>query len=150
MRKIAKACKKKKIKLYVSNSMKLTLKFKADGLYVPSFNKNKRYNNFEKKNLLIIGSAHNQKEIHEKIKQNCSALFLSPIFYVKKNSNYLDIYKFNLLSINNKINFFALGGINENNITKLNLLNVKGYGGVSWFKKKPAYKRPVFLKNKFF
>jgi thiamine-phosphate pyrophosphorylase len=148
--KIAKACKKKKIKLYVSNSMKLTLKFKADGLYVPSFNKNKRYNNFEKKNLLIIGSAHNQKEIHEKIKQNCSALFLSPIFYVKKNSNYLDIYKFNLLSINNKINFFALGGINENNITKLNLLNVKGYGGVSWFKKKPAYKRPVFLKNKFF
>ena len=129
--------------------MKLTLKFKADGLYVPSFNKNKRYNNFEKKNLLIIGSAHNQKEIHEKIKQNCSALFLSPIFYVKKNSNYLDIYKFNLLSINNKINFFALGGINENNITKLNLLNVKGYGGVSWFKKKPAYKRPVFLKNKF-
>ena len=130
--------------------MKLTLKFKADGLYVPSFNKNKRYNNFEKKNLLIIGSAHNQKEIHEKIKQNCSALFLSPIFYVKKNSNYLDIYKFNLLSINNKINFFALGGINENNITKLNLLNVKGYGGVSWFKKKPAYKRQVFLKNKFF
>jgi hypothetical protein len=44
----------------------------------------------------------------------------------------------------------ALGGINKNNISKLQLLNVKGLGGIRLFKKNPAYKRPVFLKNKFF
>jgi len=148
--KIANACKRKKIKLYISNSIKLALKFKADGIYVPAFNKSKRYNNLEKKNLLIIGSAHNQKEIQEKKMQNCSAIFLSPLFYIKKRKDYLDICKFNIMSINNNIKFFALGGISENNISKLKLLNINGFGGISLFKKKPAYKRPVFSKNNFF
>ena len=150
LNKIANACKKNSFKLYVSNSIKLAIKFKANGVYIPSFNKNKRYNNLEKKNLLIIGSAHNQKEIKEKKVQNCCAIFLSPIFPIKKKNNYLDICKFNILSNNNNIKFFALGGISEANITKLKLLNINGFGGISLFKKKPAYKRPVFLKNKFF
>ena len=38
--KIAKACKKKRYKLFVSNDIKLTLKSKADGIYIPAFNKN--------------------------------------------------------------------------------------------------------------
>ena len=142
--KIAKACKKSKIKFYVSNNIKLALKFKADGVYIPSFNKTKRFNNIEKKNITIIGSAHNQREIKYKIMQNCSAIFLSPIFNVKKRKNFLNISKFNILSRKNKIDFFALGGINENNIAKLKLLNIKGFGGISLFKKKPAFKRPVF------
>ena len=45
----------------------------------------------------------------------------------------------------NKVNFFALGGINEKNINKLKLFNrIKGFGGIAIFKKKPAFKRPVF------
>ena len=50
----------------------------------------------------------------------------------------------------NKIDIFALGGISENNIRKLNLLCAGGFGGIGLFKKKPAYKRPVFIKNNFF
>ena len=34
--------------------------------------------------------------------------------------------------------------VRENNINKLKLLNVKGFGGINMFKKKPAFKRPVF------
>ena len=148
LRKIAKACKKKKIKLYVSNSMKLTLKFKADGLYVPSFNKNKRYNNFEKKNLLIIGSAHNQKEIHEKISQNCKIIFLSPVFPVKKSDTYLGLHRFNFLTYLNKTNIYALGGISTKNISKLKTLNTKGFGGISFFKKKTGpFEGAGLLKN---
>ena len=71
-------------------------------------------------------------------------LFLSPIFFVKKRNNFLGIHKFNSLSRLNKITFYALGGINKNNINKLKLLNIKGFGGITVFKKKPAYKRPVF------
>jgi len=148
--KIAKACKKKRYQLFVSNDIKLVLKVRADGIYIPAFNKTKKFCNLEKKNITILGSAHNQKEIREKISQKCQAIFLSPIFYVEKSTNFLNIYKFNYLSRSNKVNILALGGITEHNVRKLRLLHIKGFGGISIFKKKPALKRPVFLKNNFF
>ena len=104
----------------------------------------------EKKNLTILGSAHSQKEIWEKISQQCRAIFLSPIFYVEKSLKFLNIYKFNYLSRSSTANILALGGITEYNVRKLRLLHIKGFGGISIFKKKPALKRPVFLKNNFF
>jgi len=148
--KIAQACKKKRYQLFVSNDLKLAHKVKADGIYIPSFNKTKKFSNLEKKNLKILGSAHNQKEIHNKIMQNCNAIFLSPLFYVKKSKNFLGLHKFNYLSSINKTDILALGGISENNIRKLKLLYIKGFGGIRIFKKKPASKRPVFIKNNFF
>ena len=148
--KIAKACKKKRYQLFVSNNIKLALKVRADGIYIPSFNRTKKFFNLEKKNLTILGSAHNQKEIREKISQKCRAIFLSPIFYVEKSINFLNVYKFNSLSRSNKVNILALGGITEHNVHKLRLLHTKGFGGIGIFKKKPALKRPVFLKNIFF
>ena len=148
--KIAKACKKNRYQLFVSNDIKLALKVKADGIYIPSFNKTEKFHNLENKNFIILGSAHNQKEIKKKISQKCGAIFLSPTFYVKKSKNFHGINKFNFLANSNQIKMFALGGINEDNIRKLNLLHIKGLGGIRLFKKKPAYKRPVFLKIKFF
>ena len=148
--KIARACKNNRYQLFVSNDAKLALKVKADGIYIPSFNKSKGFLNSEKKNLLIIGSAHNQREIHKKISQKCQAIFLSPVFYVKKSKNYLGLYKFNFLSYYNKVDIFALGGINKQNMSTLRMLNIKGFGGIEIFKKKPAFKRPVFIKNNFF
>ncbi len=149
--KIAKECKKHRYKLFVSNDLKLAQKYKADGVYVPSFNKTMHFSNLERRNILIIGSAHNQQEIHIKIKQNCSAIFLSPLFFVKKSKKFLGLHKFNYISqLNTKKRILALGGISEKNIKKLRLLSVKGWGGISLFKKKPAYKRPVFIKNKIF
>ena len=150
LNKIAKACKKKRYQLFVSNDIKLALKVRADGIYIPSFNKTRKFINLEKKNLTILGSAHNQKEIREKISQKCRAIFLSPIFYVKKSINFLNIYKFNYLSRSNNVNILALGGITEHNIRKLRLLHVKGFGGISIFKKKTGLKKAGFSKNKFF
>ena len=148
--KIAKACKKKRYQLFVSNDIKLALKVRADGIYIPSFNKTKKFLNLENKNITILGSAHSQKEIREKISQQCQAIFLSPIFYVEKSLNFLNVYKFNYLSRSSKVNILALGGITEHNLHKLKLLHIKGFGGIRIFKKKPALKRPVFLKNNFF
>ena len=142
--KIANACKKNRNPLFVSNNIKLAIKVKAAGIYVPSFNKTKRFTNLGKK-IQIIGSAHNQKEIQEKITQNCSAIFLSPVFNMKKAKKYLGLHKFNYLSHNNNIDIFALGGVSEINFRKLKLLNIKGFAAISLFKKKPA-----FLKGRFF
>ena len=91
-----------------------------------------------------------QKEIQNKISQKCEAIFLSPIFYVEKSKRFLDLHKFNYLSRSSKVNILALGGITEDNVSKLRLLHIKGFGGIGIFKKKPAFKRPVFLKNNFF
>ena len=143
---IAKACKKNRYQLFVSNDLKLALKVKANGIYIPSFNKTKTFSNLEKKNIAIIGSAHNQKEIHRKISQNCSAIFLSPVFNVEKSKKFLGLFKFNYLSHMNKINILALGGISENNIRKLKLLYIKGFGGIKVFKKKPAFFKAGFYK----
>ena len=150
LKKIAKACKKNGNQFYISNNLKLVIKFNADGLYIPSFNRTGKYYNLEKKNIKVIGSAHNQKEIKEKVLQNCCAIFLSPIFYIDKNKNFLGLYKFNYISLDNKTPLYALGGISEKNISKLKLLKAKGFGAISLFKKKPALFRPVLIKNNFF
>ena len=137
--KIAKACKKNRNQLFVSNDIKLAIKVKAEGIYIPSFNKTKGFANLEKKNIKILGSAHNQKEIKKKISQNCTTIFLSPIFYIEKSNKFLGVHKFNYLAYSNNINIFALGGITESNIHKLKLLNINGFGGIRMFKKKPAF-----------
>ena len=148
--KIAKACKKTRKQLFVSNDIKLTIKYKADGIYIPAFNKTRNFLNLEKKGLKILGSAHNQKELQKKILQKCTAIFLSPIFNIKKTNKFLGLHKFNFLATSNNVNILALGGISQKNIRNLNMLKIYGFGGTQLFKKKPACKRPVFIKNNFF
>ena len=145
--KIAKACKTSRKQLFVSNDIKLAIKVKAEGIYIPSFNKKKNFSNIEKRNIKILGSAHNVQEIKIKILQNCNAIFLSPIFKTKKSRKFLGLHKFNYLSniFSNKI--LALGGISESNMHKLKLLNIGGFGGISLFQKKTGLLKAGFYKE---
>ena len=107
---------------------------------MPSFNKRPIfYKNAIKKKFDIIGSAHNLKEINEKKKQGCTSIFLSPIFKTSKSKKFLGINKFNLLKLNKKGNFVMLGGMNENNLKKIKMLNINRVAGISFYKKKPAF-----------
>ena len=137
--KIAKACKKKRYQLYVSNDIRLTTKVRADGIYIPSFNNKNLFRNLQNKNLIVLGSAHNQKEINEKVSQNCKAIFLSPLFNVKKSRYCLNIFKFNLLTLANKSNFLALGGINKKIYVNFKCYMLKVLRGLVCSKKKPAF-----------
>jgi thiamine-phosphate pyrophosphorylase len=85
---------------------------------------------------LLIGSAHNNKEIKLKEKQGVNIIFLSSIF--KKNKNYLGINKFKLLSNLTNKKVIALGGISKKNIKKLKLVESFGFAGISFFQKKTA------------
>jgi len=145
--KIAKECRKKRFKLFVSNDVKLALKVKANGVYIPSFNKTKRLLNYGKKRFIVLGSAHSQIEIQSKISQKCEAIFLSPIFPVLKAKKNLGIHKFNMLSRNNNVDILALGGINEHNYSKLKMIKIVGFGGISMFKKKTGLKKGRFFKD---
>ena len=136
--KIRNYCLCKKIKFYLSNNFKIALKLNLDGVYLPSFNRNFKHLNYNlKTSFLIMGSAHNIKEIRLKEKQKIDLIFLSSLF--KKNKNYLGIYKFiNLKNLTRK-KIIALGGISNTNLAKVKLLNCYGYSGISHFEQK---KRP--------
>jgi len=131
--KIIKFCKKKKVKFYLSNNVKLALKLNLDGAYIPSFNKNFNHLSYSlKKKFEIIGSAHNINEIRVKELQQVKKIFISSLF--KKNKNYLGINKFKLMCAQTKNQTVALGGITQKNVKKLKLLNFPDFAGISYFK----------------
>ena len=130
--KIKNYCKKKRIKFYLSNNIKLAIKLDLDGAYIPSFNKNTNHLAYSyKKNFDLVGSAHNLKEIRIKERQGVKKIFLSSLF--KKNRNFLGINKLKILSSLTKLNVIALGGISRSNLKKLNLLNHLDFAAISYF-----------------
>ena len=130
---IKKYCKKKGLKFYLSNNIKLAIKLNLDGVYIPSFNTSTKHLAFSfKENFNIVGSAHNLKEIKIKEIQNVNRIFISSIF--KKNKNYLGINKFKLINNLTKKKVVALGGVSEKNIKKLKLIKNLEFAGISYFK----------------
>ena len=131
--KIKRYCKKKGLKFYLSNNIRLALKLKLDGAYIPSFNKDFAHLSFNfHKKFKLIGSAHNIKEIKIKELQKIEEIFLSPLFKEKTNKQ-LNIYKYLKLREITKMRDISLGGINNQNIRKLNMIKPFGFAGISYF-----------------
>ena len=130
--KIKVLCKKRSVKFYLSNNVKLAIKLNLDGAYIPSFNKTTKHLSFSfKQNFNIVGSAHNLKEIKIKEKQKVNKIFLSSLF--KKNKNFLGTNKFKLLSKLTNKKIVVLGGISQKNLKKLKILNQSEFAGISYF-----------------
>ena len=142
---IIKFLKKNKIPFFLKNSYQMCAKYKAHGIFIESNNKNTISPILLKKKFKIIGSAHNQLEYKKKLIQKCKILMLSPLFYNEKYSKnrILNTSKFNLMSLNWKIDLCALGGINIKNLKKIKLTKVK----IISFKKfilDPKIKKPAY------
>ena len=138
--KLKKYCKKKGHKFYLSNNVRLAINLDLDGAYIPSFNKSTNHLSFsKKKKFLLLGSAHNNKEIKIKERQGVNIIFLSSIF--KKNQNYLGVNKFKILSNLTDKKIIALGGVSNKNFKILRLVKCFGFAGISFFQKKTAPKR---------
>ena len=135
-----KKLRSRKIKFYIANNLQLAKKCKADGLYISSYNK-KIYHNFK-----FIGSAHNFREINQKIKQKCKTIILSRLFktYYKNKKNYYGVLKFNLIRQKYKLDIIPLGGIKNSNLMKLNLIGSNGFVILSAIKKKPVITYRLF------
>ena len=119
-------------KFLLANNFKMALKLKLDGVYLPSFNNKFDHLNYSTySNFIILGSAHNLKEIKIKETQRVQSIFISSLF--KKNNNFLGINKFKLISSYSKKNIVALGGISKKNTKVLRLLNISGFAGISYF-----------------
>ncbi len=138
--KFRKKCFEKKIKFYIANDLKLCVTLKADGIYLSAYNKSFKPLSLLSQKFKIIGSAHNYKEIFEKLKQGCESVIFSKLFVVNydRNSPYLGLVKYNkFLNYFNK-KLIPLGGINFKNINKMRLINCEGFALLSEIKKKPA------------
>ena len=132
--KIKRYCRLKKRKFFLSNNIKLALNLGLDGAYFPSFNNDLKHLNYpKKKNFFIIGSDHNYKEIKEKELQKVDIIFIASLF--KRKKTYLGFNKFKLLTKLTNKKIIALGGINKDNLKKINLLNIYGYSGINLFNK---------------
>ena len=115
--KIKNYCRKRGIKLYLSNNIQLAIRLDLDGAYIPSFNKNTKHLSYSfKKKFKIVGSAHNLREIRVKEIQKVNKVFLSSLF--KRNKNYLGINKFKLLSKLTRKEVVVLGGISKKKLKK--------------------------------
>jgi thiamine-phosphate pyrophosphorylase len=116
-------CRKKNLPFFVTDNINLCLKYKCKGLLITN---PKTRNNFThiKNKLHIIGKAHNQFEYSLLINKGCKTIILSPLFYNDKYSEnkILGPIKFNLITLNWKVKICGLGGINQKNIKKINLL----------------------------
>ena len=130
--KIKKYCSKKRLKFYLSNNIKKALDLGLNGAYIPSFNTDFRHLNYTfNSSFLIIGSAHNIKEIRLKETQGVKLIFISSVF--KKNKNYLGIYNFIKLKKLTNRKVIALGGISKYNKSRIGLTKCSGFSGISYF-----------------
>ena len=134
-------CKSKRIKLYIANDLRLAKICDADGLYISAYNKKKYFVNISK-----IGSAHNLKEIKEKIFQSCNVIIFSRLFKTQyeNKKTCLGILKFNLLCRNISKKLVPLGGINNQNLLKLNIIKSESLACLSSLKKKPTISSRLF------
>ena len=133
--KINNYCRKRRLKIIVSNNIKLAIKLKLDGVYIPSFNKDFNHLSYSlHKKFRIIGSAHNTKEIRIKELQKVESIFLSSLF--KKNKNYLGLNRFKLFTMLTKKKVVVLGGVSKQNYKKLRILNNPEFAGISFFEQK--------------
>ena len=124
--------RKKKIKFLLANNIKLALKLGLDGAYIPSFNKKFSHLSYSiYPNFIILGSAHNLKEIRIKELQKVQSIFISSLF--KKNKNHLGLNKFKIISKYSRKKIVALGGITKQNLKKLKLINISKFAGISYF-----------------
>ena len=124
-------CKTRGFKIFLANNLKLARSLYFDGVYLPSFNNERVLKENLKKNFIILGSAHNIKEIKIKQRQFVDYIFVSPLFNTK-NKKGLGISKFRYLIHDRINNYIALGGIKNNNLNQLNHLNICGYAGISF------------------
>ena len=126
-------CKKNQRNFYISNNLGLATKIGANGIYISSYNKNLSLKLAKsKKNFKVLGSAHNFKEIKIKELQNVQEIFISPLFK-DKNNKQLNIYKYLKLKEFTSMKDISLGGINNNNIKKLKMINSHGFAAISFF-----------------
>jgi thiamine-phosphate pyrophosphorylase len=129
----------------VGKNYDLALKIKCDGVHFSDNDLEKSLikirHSCEKNKLIFSFALHKNKNLFYLRKLRPNIVFLSPIFKTSSHQNQRPLGLFNYLKIarifNKKIaknNFFPLGGINLQNLRRLNKIKISGFGAIDFFK----------------
>ena len=133
------------LKILVGKDLILAQRIKADGVHFSDNDLTKsllkiRYSCLKNK-LNFSFALHNPKNLFFLRKLRPDIVFLSPVFTTSSHENKKPLGLFNYLKIakifNKKIaknNFFPLGGIDLQNLRRLNKINITGFGAIDFFK----------------
>ena len=107
----------------------------VDGAHLPSWLNSSFFLNKK----LISMAAHGARDIRKSINIKADIIFISPVFHTTshRSKNSLGIIKLGLVAKLFKKPVIALGGINENNISRLKGLPIFGCAAIDAFKKLP-------------
>ena len=103
----------------------------SDGIHYPQW----LQSSLVKRNAIKSISVHSGKDIRKSINIRANLIFISPVFATTshKNKNGLGIIKLGLLVKLFKVPVIALGGINNDNVSKLRGLPISGCAGIDVF-----------------
>ena len=127
-------CKRKRQKFLVSNYDDLVIKYNLDGIYLSAFNRKKNLKRLKKIHFIVVGSAHDLKEIRCKENQGAQLIFLAPMFKSKNSNRSLGLYRYNNLANLTQLPTIALGGVSQSNLKLLNMVKKKGFAAINFFK----------------
>ena len=132
------------LKILVGKDLSLAKKIKADGVHFSDFDKLPlqffQQKNFPEK-FIFSFSCHNLKSALKAQKSGFDIIFISPIFPTTSHLNTKNMGLKNLSKISLKTkstpycesSFYALGGINSQNLSSIRKLNLAGFGAISLF-----------------
>ena len=132
------------LKILVGKDLSLAKKIKADGVHFSDFDKLPlqffQQKNFPEK-FIFSFSCHNLKSALKAQKSGFDMIFISPIFPTTSHLNTKNMGLKNLAKISLKTkstpycesSFYALGGINSQNLSSIRKLNLAGFGAISLF-----------------
>ena len=132
------------LKILVGKDLSLAKKIKADGVHFSDFDKLPlqffQQKNFPEK-FIFSFSCHNLKSALKAEKSGFDMIFISPIFPTTSHLNTKNMGLKNLAKISLKTkstpycesSFYALGGINSQNLSSIRKLNLAGFGAISLF-----------------
>ncbi len=145
-KKIITLAKKKSLKVLIGKDLFLAQKLGADGVHFSDFDR-KYYKYLPRKkftkNFIFTFSSHNLKSALKLCKIRPEIVFISPIFPTSSHLNTKALGLQNLAQIYLKskskfyspTRFYALGGINKDNLTSIRKLGISGFAAIDLFKK---------------
>ena len=134
---LGKRCSDYRIPLFIANDLKILFKLKLNNFIYHHTTKNPISIYHLSININIIGSAHNKREIKEKVNQGCNEIILSRIFETEK-PGFLNVVKFNSIA-NSFKKIIALGGIRNTNYKKIKMTKCVGVAVKSAFVEKQKF-----------
>jgi thiamine-phosphate pyrophosphorylase len=137
-RALAPLCRKLQIKFLIAEDWRLATEINADGVHLPEHALRSWRGGGNKRNgkrFLITSAAHSQSSLWDAGRAGVDAVLVSPVFPTVSHPNKmpLGITQFSNMCRISPVPVYALGGVTQNNLTRLKNSGCVGVAGIGLF-----------------